>query len=421
MTATYQYLTDTGTITAQTADLLADVQAEFQNALGENINLAANTPQGTLIAAETIARTNVMLNNAELANMANPDLAYGTFLDAICSLLGVSRGTNQSTIGSVVTFVGIGTPPTVIPAGSRVSTANGDIFVTVSAITIPSGGTTTGTIQSKQYGAIPLPTGALTILDGTIGWASASVTGGTVVTLGATALTDGQLKVLRQRQLAIQGVGSSAALMAAIMSVPNVTSALVVENNTGATGTVNGVTFTLPNAMWVCVAGTATNAAIAQALYNAHNGGCPWDYGTSSGTPVGSPNGEPAIDSATGLTYNVKWVTPILYDCYVNITVHQADSTATLSTAVQTAIMNYALGEEQGEPGLVVGANVSAFEMAGAVARQLPGVYVKACLVACVTHGSSAPSYPSAYSTEVVMNKFWLANLSEGNITVNIV
>jgi uncharacterized phage protein gp47/JayE len=417
MTAAYNFVINTGAVVADTSTLLADVQAEYKAALGQTLNLAASTPQGTLIAAEVIARTNVMQNNAEVANMTNPDLSYGTFLDAICSLLGITRGTNQSTVGTPVVMTTT-VPNVTIPAGSRVQTTNGDIFVTAAAVTLAIPGTINATIQSQQYGAIPLPVGSLTILDGTIGWASAAVTGGTVVTLGALALQDAQLKNLRRQTLAQQGIGSSAAILAAILSVPNVTSAQVVENNTGATGVVNGVNFTLSNAMWVCVAGTPTDAALAQALYSAHNGGCPWDYGTSSGNAVGSPNGKPATDPATGLIYNVKWTTPVLYDCYVNITVHQAQSVASPIPAVQNAIMNYATGQEQGENGLVIGANVSAFEVAGAVARQLPGVYVKSCMVACVTHGSAAPSYPSGYTSEFVMSQFGLAVLAIGNIQV---
>ena len=416
---TYKYITDTGTISVDTATLLTEVQAEFQTALGADINLAASTPQGSLITAEVIARTNVMKNNAELANMINPNLAYGTFLDAIASLLGVTRGTNKSTVGTGIAIAG--NPLTVIPSGSQVATVNGDVFLTVGDVTIPIGGTTTATIQSKEYGAIALPSGALTIIDGTIGWASATVGGGSTVVLGSLALSDTQLKNLRTQQLAVQGVGSSAAIKAALLNVPNVKSVQVVENYSGAAGVVNGVNFTLGNAVWVCVSGTATDADIAAALYDSHHAGIPWDYGTSSGTPVNSPNGVTTTDPSTGLNYNVKWVRPVLYDCYVHVTVKQATSASSPAPAVQTAMMNYANGLIAGEQGFVVGAPVSAFELAGAVASQLAGMYVKECSVACVAAGSPAPSYPSAYSSEVVLAQFSQAVLQINNITVVVV
>jgi uncharacterized phage protein gp47/JayE len=420
MTAVYNYITDTGTIVADTNDLLTDVQNEWLAALGAALDLDASTPQGTLITSETLARTNVMKNNADMANVINPILSYGVFLDAICALTGVTRGSNQFTTVTQVDMTG--NPSTAIPAGARVETTNSDIFIVESAVSIGSNGHVNATLQSQQIGAYPVPLGVQTILDGVIGWGACTVVAGSIVTPGTYALTDPQLKNARTQQLAALGVGSSAAVAAAALAVPGVTSVQVVENNTGATGAVNGVTFTLPNALWVCVAGPATPSEVAQALYNAHNGGCPWDFGGAGmGTPVSSPNGVAAIDPATGLTYNVKFTTPIMYDCYVNITVHQGASSSSPVQAVQNAIYMYAAGQEAGEVGLVVSADVSAYEMAGAVARQLPGMYVKACSVACVTKGSAAPAYPGGYSQEVVMSNFQQANLVVGNITVQVV
>jgi uncharacterized phage protein gp47/JayE len=422
MTAVYEYIIDTGTIVADTTDILSDVQAEFQAALGATIDLDASTPQGTLITAETLARTNVMKNNADLANVINPNLSYDVFLDAICALTGVTRGQDSYTVAVNALLTGTPSTTTSVPAGSRVQTVNGDIFTIQSTTTIGPSGTGTATLQSQEFGPIPLPAGPLTILDGVIGWGTCSISGATIATPGTVALSDPQLKNTRIQQLAALGVGSSAAIKAAALDVPGVTSVQVVENNTGAAGTVNGVAFTLPSAMWVCVAGPATPTEVAQALYDAHNGGCPWDFGGAGmGTPVNPTVGTPAIDPATGLTYNVKYTTPILYDCYVNITVHQANSSASPAQAVQNAIFQYASGQEDGEPGLIVAASVSAFEMSGAVARQLPGMYIKACSVACVPAGSAAPAYPSAYSTEVVMGQFQQAVLAINNITVQVV
>ncbi len=415
----YRYITDTGAIVADTATLLAEVQDEFKTALGANIDLAASTPQGTLITAETLARTEVMRNNAELANMINPNLAYGVFLDAIASLLGISRGADKSTIGTLIEITGDNL--TVIPAGSRVSTVDNDIFTIVDPVSIPISGVTTATIKSQEFGAIPLPLGTLTIVDGTIGWGGAEVTVAASVVLGTLAMKDPQFKNFRNQTLATQGVGSSAAIAAAALNVPNVTSVMVVENNTGAVGLVNGITFTLPNAMWVCVAGTPTDLELANALYDAHSAGCPWDYGTANGTPVGSPLGIAVQDPATGLAYRVKWTRPILHDCYVNISVSQASSVTSPEPAVQAAIMSYANGELQGEPGFVIGASISAFEVAGAVSRQLPGLYTKNCAICVLPAGSPPPVYPAGFVTEFVMDAFGQATLNINDITVNIV
>ena len=68
MSAQYSYIVSTGVITIDTADLLADVQSEWIESLGVGLDVDASTPQGTLIATETLARTSVMKNNAELGS-----------------------------------------------------------------------------------------------------------------------------------------------------------------------------------------------------------------------------------------------------------------------------------------------------------------------------------------------------------------
>lgn len=421
MSASYTYLLSTGTISIDTTDLLSDVEGEWQAAFGATLNTDASTPQGTMIAAETTARTSVMKNNADLANMQNPNLSYGVFLDAICSLLGIERSTNQSTLATTVQITG--TSGTTINAGSRIQTPNGDIFTLLTSVTIPVGGSTTGTFQSQAYGTIPFPLGSMTIIDGTIGWGSVACTISTIVTPGSAQNTDPQLKNKRNQQLAVQGTASAAAVYANLLNVPNVTSVQVVENNTGQFATaVNGVTFTKPSALWVCVAGTPSPSAVAAAMYAAHNSGCPWDYGaTGMGTPVQSPNGVTVTDPNTGLPYQVLYVTPIMYDAYVNITVHQTPAQAPGAPAIQKAILSYADGQEQGEAGFVVSADVSAFEISGSVVRQYPGLYVKSCQVACVPAGNPAPSFPSGYSYEWVASQFQQAQLQIGNITVQLV
>ncbi len=112
MTAQYTYLMDTGTVSIDTSDLLADVENEWLAAFGATLDLDSSTPQGTMIAAETVARASVMKNNADVANTINPNLSYGVFLDAICALLGVDRGINQSTVAHSVQITG--NPSTII-------------------------------------------------------------------------------------------------------------------------------------------------------------------------------------------------------------------------------------------------------------------------------------------------------------------
>lgn len=421
MATQYDFVIDSGVIVADTADLITEVQAEYKTALGQNLNTDTSTPQGTLITGEVLARTGVMKNNAEVANQINPNQARGTFLDAVCALLGIERGKNQSTAATGVRVTG--TSATTVNQGSRVQTADGDIFLVGADFTIPIGGQLDNIILvSQSFGPIPLPVGQLTILDGTIGWGTIEVvTGQTLVVLGSTAMKDPKLRNFRNQRLAAQGVGSTAAIWAAVLDVANVTSCQVIENNTGTTGLHNGITFTLPNAIWVCVSGTPNEDELAMALYQAHQGGCPWDFGTSNGAPVDSPNGRAVTDPISMQQYYAKWTKPVDYDGFVHIEVSQSNTVADPEASVRNAILNYATGQEDGELGLVVGAGFSAFEVAGAVARQIPGMYVKKCMVAYVPKGDPAPIYPAGFDYEFPMKPFEQVSLLSGNIQVVLV
>lgn len=417
MTATYQYIVDTGAINADTADVLTDVQNEFKNALGRNLNTAPSTPQGTLIATETIARTSVMKNNAEVANQINPNLSTGTFLDAICALLGIERGVDFSTTGNGVEFVG--NSGVTIPQGSRVQTNTGEMFTVAANVTIGVSGKTLGMISSVNVGPISLDVQQLTIVDGVVGWGACNVTATTTVKLGALGLTDPQLKNARNLRLFQQGRSSIGAIRAALLAMDNVNSCMVIDNNTGAAGLVNGINFTLPNATWICVDGTADKNAIAKTIWESCQAAIPFDFGGSgNGVPVDSPNGTLVTDEASGLGYRVKFTAPILYDAYINITVSQGTSAADMQVAVANAIMNWAEGNVTGESGLTVGASLSSWEVSAAVNRDLPGVYVKFCEVARVPKGAAAPT---SFSPEVVSKPYDLDVLTVGKIKVTVV
>lgn len=413
----YIYIIDTGVIVADTANVKSDIEAEWLGAVNPNLNLNSSTPQGTMIAGETIARTSVMRNNAEVANVINPDLSYGTFLDAVCNFLGIKRGIDRSTIATGIEITG--NPSVVIQEGSRVQTSDGAIFLTVGQTIIDATGHALAVISSLDYGPIALPLGDLNIIDGTIGWGTAKVVAGTVVTDGALHLEDNQLKNQRNLRLAQQGTGSTEAIWAAILAVPNVTSCMVIENNTGVVGALNGITFTLPNAMWVCVAGTPVKSELAKALYEAHQSGCPWDY-AAEGVPVDAPLGVPVLDPFSGQEYFVKWTTPVKYDLYVDVTVSTGTSSASPAQSVQSAILNYGAGKQPGEQGFVVGAQMSGFELAGAINYYVPGLYVKNVKVAVVLAGAAAPA-PGAYATDIPMGPFTQVQLAVGNIKVTVV
>ncbi len=419
MAESYKYLVDTGVVVSDTADVLTGVQNEYRIALGESINVASSTPQGTLIAGETTARTATMKNNAELANTINPQLSYGVFLDAIGSLLGIERGDQSSTVANDVQLVG--NSGTVVLAGSRVQSSDGEVFTIQSQVTIPSSGIANGILTAVNIGAIPLSIQSMAILDGIIGWGECNITSSTSVVMGASSLKDPQYKNKRDQSLFRQGRSSVGAIRAELLSTPNVTSCAVIDNNTGAIGTVHGVDFTVPNGTWICVSGTASDQEIADAIWESCQGAIPFDFGGSgNGNPVNAPNGISVIDKASGVSYQVKFTRSVQYDGYINITLSQGSSSADPQVAVANSVLNWANGGVAGEFGLITGASLSGWEVAGAVNRDLPGIYIKNVEVAVVPAGAAAPD-PGDYSQEAVAKPYDEFNITVGRIRVILV
>lgn len=423
MSAQYSYIVSTGVITIDTADLLADVQSEWIESLGVGLDVDASTPQGTLIATETLARTSVMKNNAELGSLINPNYSYGVYLDAIAALLGIERTKNVSTMLKGVTAEG--TPLLEIPAGSLLTDSNGTYWYVLEDVQITSTGKTNNmTLASKEYGSFTVaPDEEFTVVQGydVIGWSRTYSTSSTTTVPGTQYMGDGALKAARVKRLYQQGIASLGAIRARAMSVDGVESVMVVENDTGVPGTVRGITFSTPNGVWVCASGTFDKQVFAETIFKAKMGGQPWDFGaTNQGNPVNSPDGIEVVDSESQLSYFVKFNTAVIYDLYVDITVSRGTATADAESII-AAVLNYGNGNFNGEQGYTVGQSQSSFEIASAVSCEYPGLYIKDCKIAAVKSGQAAPTYPSDYGSEWIANPWDKANTMRGFINVKFV
>lgn len=358
--ADYQYLTNTGTIVADTGVVLTDIQNEFKAAFGADLIVTTDTPQGVLIAAETIARTNVIKNNAALANQINPNLAGGVFLDAICALTALER---YPATRSLVVATLAGVDGTVIPSGVRAQTTNGDLFESIQTVTIASG-TATATFRAQEYGAIGAAAGTLTeILDNVLGWDS--ITNPSAAILGQSIQSDQSLRALRRVTLADQGVSLAEAITSGLYKVEGVKSLKFRENVTNATATIDGVSM-VAKSIYVCIDG-GDDDEIAAKLLEKKSGGCAWNGGVTITT----------IEPISGQEYDVKFDRPADIDIYVRVYVRSFSVLTDPIESTKAAIMAYVNGDLENEVGFGVGEPVSPFELAGAVNRQYPEIYVQ--------------------------------------------
>lgn len=359
--ADYIYIETTGVIVPDTAVLLDEVQTEYKAVFGSNLIVDPSTPQGVLITAEALARDTVVRNNAALANQINPNIAGGVFLDAICALTALQRDTATK---SYVLCQLTGVAGTVIPEGSQARTAENNIFESTAQVTLNGGGTAEVLFQSVEFGPIPASAGTLdNIVSNVLGWETVNNADDAV--LGKTEQTDQSLRALRKVTLANQGVALPEAIISALYNVPEVRSLSFRENIAATTQTIDGIEM-VAHSIYACVDG-GTDSDVAEALLANKSLGSNWN-GSEEVT---------VVEPSSGQSYIVKFARPIIIPVKVRAYVNAANSLINPTTATISAILKYVNGELEGEVGLIVGADVSAFELAGAVNRETPGIYVQ--------------------------------------------
>lgn len=360
--ANYNYITSSGTVVPDTADVKEIVQNEYKEALGDDISLEDSTPQGRLIDIETTARTAVIENNALVANLFNVMLSYGIFLDAMLANFGMYReGATASRVEVILT----GQKGTVIPAGSQASTSAGVIFYSENDLTIGEDGTVNGDFLSLDLGEIACAAGELNkIVDGTFGWET--ISNPASADLGTDKESDAHFK---QRFLN-SGLFTGKALLEnyykVILDTENVKSAFVYDNYADTQVEYDTVTI-LPHSVYCCVDG-GNDEDIANAIFSVKSVGCGFTGTTSVQVK----------DDIFGVLYNVKFSRPELVKIYVSITVDKGTSASTeLENTIKEAVQKFASGDISGYDGLNIGVNVSPFEMAAAVNTYIPGITVK--------------------------------------------
>lgn len=365
MTSQYQYLLPTGVVVADTSATQAAVQDEWKQAFGSDLIVTADTPQGVMITAEVLARNNTIKNNAAVANQINPNIAGGSFLDAIMALTGIQRQAQTPTTVSGVTITGVA--GTIIPIGAQAKTAAGDLFAITETTTLPDSGTTMADFQSTQFGPIPCAAHALVnIVTGILGWETIDNANGGV--LGTTTQSDQAARAFRLNTLAFNGISLAAAITSALYNVDGVRSLFFQENVAATTQTISGITM-VSHSVYVCVQG-GLDTDVAAALLENKSSGSSWNGGTTVDI----------VEPASGQTYAVKFDRPDEIGILIRVTTPNGNA-----DTITQAVLDYANGlvsitdqegVQQTLPGFVVGADVSPFDIAGAVMAENPGIFL---------------------------------------------
>lgn len=393
--ADYTFNPGAALVVPDTATLQADVEAEFRDVFGQDLVTTPDTPQGVLITAEVLARDAVVRNNAAIANQINPDLAGGSFLDALWALCGGGRTAATKSTLAAVNLAGVA--GTVVPAGSRASTAAGVLFETVSAVTLGAGGTASVNFVAVDYGPIAVTPGALnTVSSAVLGWET--VSNPTAATLGALEESDAAARKRRALTLALQGTALPEAITSGLYDVEGVKSLSFRENKGASTATIDGVSMAA-HSVYACIDG-GTDAAVAAVLLSRSSMGAGFNGGVT--VNITGPHGQ---------TYPVKFDRPTAIPVRVRAYVKVLGANLDAQSIVAAAILAYTSGQSTVGAGFVVGAPVSPFELAAAVNTATPTVYVQKIEVTKSSVGVFAVA-------EIPIAIFEIATLSEVDIEV---
>ncbi len=313
------------------------------------------------------------------------------------------NGGNNGT-GSTATVTLSGTATTVIPAGSEVSeTINGTTFIFSLNPNVPF--ILPGTLNSST---------TITMAS-TVGVFVGQAISGTGIPSSTTVTT-----VTPNTSIVI----SQAATISATENLTFTSTSWVIPTggsiNTPFTSLTSGIvpvppasltTIVTPVSGWASAnnvsAGTeGTESDIALALTKSKSAGAAYNNGP--GINIMATIQEPTSGQYLTVLYDNPDPIPI----YVTVNIRVVTPVQDPITAVTNAIIAYALGQINGIPGLNVGQNVSAFEIAGAIATQLPGIYIQSLY----TSTSATPTT----STEIAIAVYEIATIPSGNIIVNV-
>ncbi|MEZ2893547.1 baseplate J/gp47 family protein [Providencia rettgeri] len=357
--ADYQYITSQGVIVPDTSTLRDDVESEYRSVFGQDLDVNPETPQGALITMEVENRDAVVRNNAELANQINPDLAGGIFLDAIWALMGGQRFDATHSFLSQVKFTGIA--DTIIPKGSQAATLNGDLFETTKTLIIGKDGSVTGDMRAIETGAVECGVGQLNkVASSVLGWETVHNPSNAV--LGRDAESDLQSRRRRKQTLAKNTVSVGEAITSALYGLEGVRSLAYRENYTDQPIMFDGITL-VPHSIYVCVEG-GDKEAIARSLLRTKTLGAAF-------------NGNEEVDvleNISGQIYPVKFDRAKEIVLFCRVTVKKA--TVDAQTIIPAAVESWANGDIDGEGGLVVGRDVSPFEISAGINAVEPRLFI---------------------------------------------
>lgn len=298
--------------------ILAGTQADINAAFGGKLNFTTRsgsptnaTPQGQLSASEAAIVGNSYALFTWYCNQVDPAYNSGRMQDAIGRIYFLSRIAGAPT---TVQATCTGKPNTVIPVGALARSADGNIYVCQVQGTIDNSDTVVLPFSCSVNGPIVCGIGDLgTIYQAVPGWDT--ITNLTAGVLGNLVETRAAFEDRREATVAANSVGTPDSILGAVLKVPGVLDAYVVDNPQSSFQTVGGVVLE-PNSIYVCVLGGASGQ-IAFAIWSKKPPGCNYTGDTSATVTDPNPSYNPPAPQ-----YRVTWQTATIVNFAVLVTIN---------------------------------------------------------------------------------------------------
>lgn len=320
--------TSNGLTVSSLNELVNQLESDFKNIYGSDINIEQNSPDGQLLNIFAQGGYDIRSLLLQIYNSFDPDSASGSVLDERCALNNVFRkgGTYTTVNMTIVTdrsveLQGIDGNEEEDAVGYTVQDNSGNEFVLLNTQTLVAGTNTNITFRAKEIGAIEITANSITT-PVTVVLGVLSVNNPAAGTTGLEEETDAQLKVRRRQSVSIGSTGYLNGLEASLSQLEGMNSARVYENITDTTD-ANGIP---GHAIWVVIDG-GDPADIADTIFQKRSAGCNMK-GSQTYTIV-----TPSYQN-----FVAKWDNYTSQNLYIKFNIQKTLATATFDT---TSIANY--------------------------------------------------------------------------------
>jgi len=295
-------------------EIRQDLENGLRNIYGADINLDQNSPDGQLVGILTQMAVDIRELAVQVNNNFNPDRAFGRLLDERVVINNIERNGGTYTITDIditvdrtVTLQGLDAAFNDINGqGYTVQDNAGNEFILIDTDTITAG-THSLSFRAKEIGRVETTIGTITNPVTVVIGVTNINNGSAPTTIGQNEETDAQLRVRRQRSVALSSTGYLNGLLGDVLALDGVTDAVLYENVTNSVDADD-----IPaHGIWLVVEGGA-NTDIGNMIYENKS------YGANMKGDV-----DVNIVTASGGLFVAKFDRPTAQDLYIRFEIQR--------------------------------------------------------------------------------------------------